>query len=976
MTSTQPIINNIGWYLISSVNAEPITSLVERLKSNIDATIEIHSDVYYYDEEWSINENFQNINWKKITSSDTSIPYLGYWVYVKVYNEPAYKILNNSIEKYTINDNLTVTDSNGTVSTSDYGLVWKTFDLFEIDPTDPEFYTKEFIVDYVDEPESIQHGGFYLDYDTANQTNVLQQSESNTGTMADEVYVRQGGPTWWWFGNDRADIYAYFRGDNNNSININSYNVKLNPPDVIPNMNNSKVKNKFRLIFQFARDFTAKDLIINAESQQEWTDAFHRYGYTIRAPHHGNGKYFANDTLMTWEDHNTYAENRGMKLVSIHNSSENQAVIDFASEKGLGSYWIGGQKINGIYEWADGSSWNYDNWDLNQPDNHGGAQEKVAMDVSTGTWNDIHKNSLLHAVYMFTDQYDGYNGTDRIFIPLANHDLSSNKWSFNDATNIKLKYKYSRTSESSHHELITSTRIIDNAFAGDNTAPTIVLHGDNPIHIPQNTTYTEYGATAIDNFDISYNIQISSNLDVTTEGDYTITYTATDNAGNQNSITRTVDVDASNPSITLNGNSTITINRGSVYNELGATANDPVFYGDITANIVITGSVNTAVAGSYSIYYNVTDASGKQATQVTRTVIVDEPSIGISLQTWSNINASSTLIFDKNITAVPNRSVKIEYRQTVQNSSKTVGDPWATLVANTTDSTVTFNKSTLEPYVYYDIKVTTLDNGSTYTINGNAVSTTFNYQVPYITKIQIGIRYNCHYTGSAYNTGSAYVGIASLKGAQYNQNYNNSTTLPDSNLGHIVHSLPNNPNILPYFGQNGGNTLLSHTVDIDIPGSSNYDFTHIYIRYRQYSLGDWWGSFGQSSRLNFNLMPNAGAGNPGLAFTIKNVTFSDGTVRDNGNDNLTIGGGYAGGQPYVGQGGSLVWSTYVGGWGTSSSRSRPTNRIHTGSSTISNAMAQSGSGHYFMECIAHRNQLFNLWGCATIDGQHVYRVFS
>ena len=123
-------------------------------------------------------------------------------------------------------------------------------------------------------------------------------------------------------------------------------------------------------------------------------------------------------------------------------------------------------------------------------------------------------------------------------------------------------------------------------------------------------------------------------------------------------------------------------------------------------------------------------------------------------------------------------------------------------------------------------------------------------------------------------------------------------------------------------------------------------------------------------------MPSAGAGNPGLAFNIQKVTFSDGTVRDNGNANLTIGGGYAGGQPYVGQGGSLVWSTYVGGWGTNNSRQRPTNHLHTGIDTISNAMAVSGTGYYFFDCKSHHNQLFNLWGCETIDGQRVYRVFS
>ena len=71
-----------------------------------------------------------------------------------------------------------------------------------------------------------------------------------------------------------------------------------------------------------------------------------------------------------------------------------------------------------------------------------------------------------------------------------------------------------------------------------------------------------------------------------------------------------------------------------------------------------------------------------------------------------------------------------------------------------------------------------------------------------------------------------------------------------------------------------------------------------------------------------------------------------------------------------------MWATYVGGWGQNPSRTRPSNRLHTGSATISNSMASSGDGYYMWDAQSHTNQLFNLWGCETIDGQHVYRVFN
>ena len=56
------------------------------------------------------------------------------------------------------------------------------------------------------------------------------------------------------------------------------------------------------------------------------------------------------------------------------------------------------------------------------------------------------------------------------------------------------------------------------------------------------------------------------------------------------------------------------------YNEPGATATDDVD-GDLTSKIKISGSVNTSVAGNYTITYTVKDSSKNQAT-VKRTVIV------------------------------------------------------------------------------------------------------------------------------------------------------------------------------------------------------------------------------------------------------------------------------------------------------------------------------------------------------------------
>ncbi len=75
------------------------------------------------------------------------------------------------------------------------------------------------------------------------------------------------------------------------------------------------------------------------------------------------------------------------------------------------------------------------------------------------------------------------------------------------------------------------------------------------------------------------------------------------------------------PEITLNGEYGMTVARGTVFTDPGATAQDDRD-GNISAKIVIAGSVNTDLAGDYTITYDVVDSSGNAAIQVTRRIKV------------------------------------------------------------------------------------------------------------------------------------------------------------------------------------------------------------------------------------------------------------------------------------------------------------------------------------------------------------------
>jgi PKD repeat protein len=111
----------------------------------------------------------------------------------------------------------------------------------------------------------------------------------------------------------------------------------------------------------------------------------------------------------------------------------------------------------------------------------------------------------------------------------------------------------------------------------------------------------------------------------TAAGNYTITLTAT-NEGGSSTATEEVTLeagafDSEGPVITLNGDAAVTVEIGGTYEDAGATATDNVD-GDVTANIEVTGEVNTLQPGEYTIAYNVSDAAGNAATEVTRTVTV------------------------------------------------------------------------------------------------------------------------------------------------------------------------------------------------------------------------------------------------------------------------------------------------------------------------------------------------------------------
>jgi len=183
---------------------------------------------------------------------------------------------------------------------------------------------------------------------------------------------------------------------------------------------------------------------------------------------------------------------------------------------------------------------------------------------------------------------------------------------------------------------VNNDTIRDNDTLVGGSVPIITLIGGNPIDVPQGNAFVDPGATASDteDGDLSANIVVSGIVDSSVAGIYAIIYTVTDSAGNVTSIIRNVRVYEaptppptstpppadSPPVIILIGANPLTLKVGDTFIDPGATATDKED-GDLTLEIVTTGTVDTSVAGTYQVSYMVTDSAGNKA-KVVRNVVV------------------------------------------------------------------------------------------------------------------------------------------------------------------------------------------------------------------------------------------------------------------------------------------------------------------------------------------------------------------
>ncbi len=250
----------------------------------------------------------------------------------------------------------------------------------------------------------------------------------------------------------------------------------------------------------------------------------------------------------------------------------------------------------------------------------------------------------------------------------------------------------------------TAKRVIN---VVDTTAPILKLVGKNTTYVYRNSIYRERGIkSAIDNVDgdVSDTLEINDNIDTSVLGTYKVTYTVQDKSGNITEKFRTVNVirkrivvtttrrrtttrstttttrpitttttttttttrpitttttttttttrpPSTNPAdIVLNGSSIITVYLYEEFSDPGVASAIDDEDGDLKNNVVVTGSVNTDVVGTYDLAYSVTNSRDITATVVREVRVVKAPDV-LTDFTFSGLEDNITIpgIYEDNV---------------------------------------------------------------------------------------------------------------------------------------------------------------------------------------------------------------------------------------------------------------------------------------------------------------------------------------
>lgn len=142
----------------------------------------------------------------------------------------------------------------------------------------------------------------------------------------------------------------------------------------------------------------------------------------------------------------------------------------------------------------------------------------------------------------------------------------------------------------------------------DTGKPVITLKGNNPdkVALKSAVSYTDAGATVTDDVDKNITYQVNGTVNMNSAGDYILTYTATDGAGNKAEAVRTVIVDGG---LYLEGNYNV-----HDYSDTPTPSDNGTYGETITASTVTNNKINFV---KFAFYQNATVYATISGTTIT-----------------------------------------------------------------------------------------------------------------------------------------------------------------------------------------------------------------------------------------------------------------------------------------------------------------------------------------------------------------------
>jgi hypothetical protein len=182
--------------------------------------------------------------------------------------------------------------------------------------------------------------------------------------------------------------------------------------------------------------------------------------------------------------------------------------------------------------------------------------------------------------------------------------------------------------------------IVRTVYVNDFTPPVVELLGPETVYLEVNGFFIDDGVTYSDNAQVIDQVIVEQNVDFNTIGEYQISYSVSDMAGNTTTLTRTVIVQDTTAPLFAFLPGIDTVVQGGTWEDAGYEVSD-----NYTAiedlQITQEGSVDTSILGAYDMTYQVTDELGNITTMV-RTVYVVEPEVTTIPLSCDSLNSQVT----------------------------------------------------------------------------------------------------------------------------------------------------------------------------------------------------------------------------------------------------------------------------------------------------------------------------------------------